>query len=97
MDLNDQTEHKVFREEVRTFLDGNKHLAPGESAFSFRMRPRNLAEDVRRWQGLLVDHGLTSRTIPKAYGGYGPITAGPISGLSRLPVVRHNKLKNTGS
>jgi alkylation response protein AidB-like acyl-CoA dehydrogenase len=71
MDLNDRTEHKVFREEVRAFLDQNKHLVPGESAFSFRMRPRNLAGEVRLWQGLLVDHGLTSRTIPKAYGGFG--------------------------
>ncbi|MBT6426485.1 MAG: acyl-CoA dehydrogenase, partial [Rhodospirillaceae bacterium] len=71
MDLNDRAEHKVFREEVRVFLDENKHLAPGESAFSFRMRPRNLAEEVRTWQGLLVDHGFTSRTIPKEYGGYG--------------------------
>ncbi|MDP6344437.1 MAG: acyl-CoA dehydrogenase family protein [Alphaproteobacteria bacterium] len=71
MDLQDRAEHKAFREEVRQFLKENKHLAPGESAFSFRMRPRNLAGEVRTWQGLLVDHGYTSRTIPKAYGGFG--------------------------
>ena len=71
MDLNDRAEHKVFREDVRTFLEGHKHLAPGESAFSFRMRPRRLKDEVQTWQGLLVDHGLTSRTVPKAYGGFG--------------------------
>ncbi|MFP6698414.1 MAG: acyl-CoA dehydrogenase family protein [Alphaproteobacteria bacterium] len=71
MDLNDRAEHKVFREEVRAFLDQNKHLAPGESTFSFRMKPRNLRDEVQTWQGLLVDHGLTSRTVPKTYGGYG--------------------------
>ncbi len=71
MDLHDREEHKIFREEVRQFLSENKHLAPGESAFSFRMRPRRLVEEVQTWQGLLVDHGYTSRTIPKEYGGFG--------------------------
>ena len=71
MDLNDRPEHKVYRKEIRVFLNENKHLAPGESAFSFRMQPRNLREEVQIWQGLLVDHGYTSRTVPKKYGGFG--------------------------
>ncbi len=71
MDLNDRPEHKVYREEVRAFLSEYKHLAPGESAFSFRMEPRKLREKVQIWQGLLVDHGYTSRTVPKKYGGFG--------------------------
>ena len=71
MDLRDRAEHQAFREEVRQFLDENKHQAPSVSAFTLRMRPRNLSEDVRAWQGLLIDRGLTSRTIPKAYGGFG--------------------------
>ena len=71
MDLNDRPEHKVYRKEIRAFLKELKHLAPGESAFSFRMQPRNLREEVQIWQGLLVDHGYTSRTVPKKYGGFG--------------------------
>ena len=71
MDLNDRPEHKIYRKEVRAFLNEHKHLAPGESAFSFRMQPRNLREEVQIWQGLLVDHGYTSRTVPKKYGGFG--------------------------
>ncbi len=71
MDLNDLPEHKVYRKEIRAFLNENRHLAPGESAFSFRMQPRNLREEVQIWQGLLVDHGYTSRTVPKKYGGFG--------------------------
>jgi len=71
MDLTDRAEHKNFREEVRQFLDENKHQAPDVSAFTLRMRPRKLSQEVRDWQGLLIDRGLTSRTIPKAYGGFG--------------------------
>ena len=71
MDLNDRPEHKVYRKEIRAFLNEHKHLAPGESTFSIRMQPRNLREEVRIWQGLLVDHGYTSRTVPKKYGGFG--------------------------
>jgi len=71
MDLNDRPEHKIYRKEVRAFLNEHKHLAPSESAFSFRMQPRSLREEVQIWQGLLVDHGYTSRTVPKKYGGFG--------------------------
>jgi len=71
MDLNDREEHRLFREEVRQFISTYRHLAPTETAFSYRLQPRAYTEDVLAWQKLLVKHGYAHRTVPKEYGGAG--------------------------
>ncbi len=71
MDLRDREEHQTFRAEVRAFLNKNKHLAPKETSFSYRLNPRPYDQDVLDWQKLIVKHGYAGRTIPTEYGGYG--------------------------
>ncbi|MAL78466.1 MAG: acyl-CoA dehydrogenase [Sneathiella sp.] len=71
MDLADRAEHKAFRAEVREFIAAHRHLAPEETADSYRLLPRPYSEKVRKWQSLLVDKGYASRTVPKSYGGFG--------------------------
>ncbi|OUR79559.1 acyl-CoA dehydrogenase [Alphaproteobacteria bacterium 46_93_T64] len=71
MDLNDQEEHKTFREEVRSFLKEFRHLAPKETAMSYRLSPKPYSQEVKDWQALLVEKGYACRTVPKAYGGCG--------------------------
>ncbi len=64
MDLNDGPEYESFRHEVRAFIAANRDQAPGFGAS--RADPKVMA-----WQRLLIEHGYTARTIPKAYGGAG--------------------------
>lgn len=71
MDLNDRPEHNAFRQEVRQFLDTHKDTAPSETAHSYRLLPRPYSDAIKAWQKLLVEKGYASRTVPKAYGGYG--------------------------
>lgn len=65
MDLKLSPEYEAFREEIRTFLEESRPLAP-TSADKGMKHPKRLA-----WQRLLIENGLAARTIPKAYGGYG--------------------------
>ncbi len=66
MDLSYGPGYEQFRNEIRRFLEEHREQAPP---------PRlGLAENsaaMRRWQGILVDHGYACRTVPKNYGGYG--------------------------
>ncbi|HXC50524.1 MAG TPA: acyl-CoA dehydrogenase family protein [Candidatus Limnocylindrales bacterium] len=66
MDLSYGPKYEAFREEVRAFLEGEKHNAPSASI--------GLSEgsgQVRDWQKKLVEHGYASRTVPRDYGGFG--------------------------
>lgn len=65
MDLAYGPEYEAFRAEVRDFIQKNKDKAPKRFGVS---RP---SEESIAWQKLLIEHGLTARTIPKEYGGYG--------------------------
>jgi alkylation response protein AidB-like acyl-CoA dehydrogenase len=64
MDLSYGTEYIAFREEVKGFISKNKDKQPKAGA-----EPGN--PELLAWQALLIANGLHSRTIPKAYGGYG--------------------------
>jgi alkylation response protein AidB-like acyl-CoA dehydrogenase len=63
MDLSYGPQYESFRGEVRAFLDEHKSQAPRGAGFR--------SEKMLAWQKLLIEHGYTARTIPKAYGGYG--------------------------
>lgn len=65
MDLAYGPEYERFRAEVRAFIDKNKDKAPKGSGVA-QASGGSLA-----WQNLLIENGLTARTIPKEYGGYG--------------------------
>ena len=65
MDLTLNAEYGAFREDVAKTLEANAHLAPGPNDKGLK-HPKRLA-----WQKLLIEHGLTARTIPPEYGGYG--------------------------
>jgi alkylation response protein AidB-like acyl-CoA dehydrogenase len=63
VDLSFGPEYDTFRSEIREFL--HKHNAQS---------PRNVtlrSPEAIAWQKLLIEHGYTARTIPKAYGGFG--------------------------
>ena len=64
MDLSYGTEYIAFREEVKGFISKNKDKQPKAGA-----EPGN--PELLAWQALLIANGFHSRTIPKAYGGYG--------------------------
>ena len=64
MDLSYGSEYIAFREEVKDFISKNKDKQPKAGA-----EPGN--PELLAWQALLIANGLHSRTIPKAYGGYG--------------------------
>ena len=64
MDLSDGSEYISFREEVKGFISKNKDKQPKAGA-----EPGN--PELLAWQALLIANGFHSRTIPKAYGGYG--------------------------
>ena len=64
MDLSFGPAYDTFREEVRHFVQTHQDQQPKPGA-----GPKS--EAVRRWQTKLIEHGYHSRTIPKAYGGYG--------------------------
>ncbi len=63
MDLSYGPEYETFRQEVRTFIEEHRHLAPSGAGLR---APETLA-----WQRLLIEHGYAARTIPREYGGYG--------------------------
>ena len=64
MDLFFGPEYAAVRDEVKQFLSENLDKQPAPGA---RLRsPEALA-----WQKLLIENGYHSRTIPRAYGGYG--------------------------
>ncbi|GMV62083.1 MAG: acyl-CoA dehydrogenase [Parvibaculum sp.] len=65
MDLAYGPEYDAFRAEVRDFIARHKDKAPKRFGVA---RP---SEESLAWQCLLIEHGLTARTIPKEYGGYG--------------------------
>ena len=65
MDLAYGPEYEAFRAEVRDFIAKNRDKAPKRFGVA---RP---SEESIAWQKLLIEHGLTARTIPKEYGGYG--------------------------
>jgi len=63
MDLSYGEQYRAFRQEVRDFLEANRHRAPAGM--------RITSKEVIPWQKLLIEKGYTARTIPKEYGGYG--------------------------
>lgn len=65
MDLSLSQEYKQFENEVRDVLEKNRAAAPTHEDRGLKNLKR-LA-----WQKLLIECGLTARTIPKEYGGYG--------------------------
>ena len=65
MELNLSPEYEAFRQDVNRILTENSHLAPGPEDKGMK-HPKRLA-----WQKFLIENGLTARTIPKEYGGYG--------------------------
>ena len=64
MDLSYGPTFDAFREEVRTFIATHKDQQPKHGA-----GPKS--EEARSWQAILIKNGYHSRTIPKAYGGFG--------------------------
>jgi len=64
MDLSYGSEYIAFREEVKDFISKNKDKQPKAGA-----EPGD--PELLAWQALLIANGFHSRTIPKAYGGYG--------------------------
>ncbi|MBW2622029.1 MAG: acyl-CoA dehydrogenase family protein [Deltaproteobacteria bacterium] len=63
MDLSYGSEYRAFRQELREWIEANKHLAPRGAALA--------SKELIAWQTLLIEKGYTARTIPKEYGGYG--------------------------
>ena len=63
MDLAYGKEYDEFRQDVREFIEANKHLAP--------VGRESRTERVITWQKMLIEKGLTARTIPSKYGGFG--------------------------
>ena len=73
MDLEYSAEYKEFRQDLKDFLEKNKHLSPRALG---RMSPIQEKDGEKpsqeqKWQQLLIEHGYAARTIPKEYGGYG--------------------------
>ena len=64
MDLSYGQEYETFREDVRSFIDQYKDHQPKPGAGA-------KSQEIRDWQKILIENGYHSRTIPKAYGGYG--------------------------
>lgn len=64
MDLSYGPTFDAFREEVKTFIATHKDQQPKHGA-----GPKS--EEARSWQATLIKNGYHSRTIPKAYGGFG--------------------------
>lgn len=69
MDLAYSAEYEQYRQELRKFLDENKHRSPGMTLQAFTGEERE--KIARDWQQLLIEHGYAARTIPKEYGGGG--------------------------
>jgi alkylation response protein AidB-like acyl-CoA dehydrogenase len=67
MDLEYGPKYEAFRDEVRSFLEAHRQLAP----VRFTATGGRPTTEVLAWQKLLLERGFTARTIPKQYGGYG--------------------------
>jgi len=67
MELNYSEEHEHFRNAVREFIARERSRIP-ERGLSESARP---TRDQVAWQRTLIERGYASRTIPRAYGGYG--------------------------
>jgi alkylation response protein AidB-like acyl-CoA dehydrogenase len=65
MKLDLAPEYEAFRADVAETLAKNANLAPTSEDKGYKNAKRIA------WQKLLIRHGLTARTIPKEYGGYG--------------------------
>ena len=65
MKLTPSAEYQKFRSEVAKLLESNRYNAPTPEDRGLK-HPKRLA-----WQKWLIENGLTARTIPKAYGGFG--------------------------
>ncbi len=65
MDLTLSPAYEAFRAEVASFLAAHASDAPTPEDRGLK-HPKRLA-----WQAKLIEAGLTARTIPKLYGGYG--------------------------
>lgn len=65
MDLKLSPEYEAFRGEIAQLLADNAHRAPTQDDRGMK-HPKRLA-----WQKWLIENGLTARTIPAQYGGYG--------------------------
>lgn len=65
MDLAYGPEYEAFRADVRGFVSAHGNKAPKRFGVA---RP---SDELIAWQKLLIEHGLTARTIPREYGGYG--------------------------
>lgn len=66
MDLSYGSEYDDFRRQVKDFLEKHTDDAPRAGIGS-----GEAADDLRRWQKVLVEQGYSCRTVPKEYGGYG--------------------------
>ena len=66
MELSYGSEYDAFREKVRAFLAEHKDSAPRAGIGS-----GEAADNLRKWQRVLVENGYSCRTVPKEYGGYG--------------------------
>lgn len=69
MDLEYSAEYEQYRQDLRKFLDENKHRSPGMAGTAFTGEERE--KIARDWQALLIENGYAARTIPKEYGGAG--------------------------
>lgn len=65
MDLTLSAEYEAFRRDIAALLDANRDKAPAPDDVGMK-NPKRLA-----WQKWLIENGLTARTIPTEYGGYG--------------------------
>jgi len=68
MYLNYTAEQNRFREEVRAFLETQ---LPKDIRGRLLGGEERAAEDVRRWQRILYDHGWGAPSWPKEFGGTG--------------------------
>ena len=73
MNLEYSAEYQEFRDELKDFLEENKHLSPGAVGRPTGKQDRDEKgpNPAQRWQQLLIEHGYAARTIPQEYGGYG--------------------------
>jgi len=62
MDLTYGQEYEAYRQELRQWIEENKHLI---------LRGGTTSPDRIKWQAMLIEKGYTARTVPKKYGGHG--------------------------
>ena len=65
MDLTLSAEYEAFRRDIAALLEANRDKAPTPDDIGMK-NPKRLS-----WQKWLIENGLTARTIPTEYGGYG--------------------------